>query len=36
MNQVILPMDLAYKLQGNDIVFAVINLVESIPGEALT
>ncbi|MCE7792990.1 IS1182 family transposase, partial [Salipaludibacillus sp. CUR1] len=34
MNQVILPMDLAYKLQKDDIAFAVNDLVESIPGEA--
>ncbi|MCR6105653.1 IS1182 family transposase [Salipaludibacillus agaradhaerens] len=34
MNQVILPIDLAYKLQENDIAFAVNDLVESIPDEA--
>ncbi|SER95465.1 transposase [Salipaludibacillus aurantiacus] len=34
MNQVILPMDLSYKLQENDVAFAVNDLVESIPDEA--
>ncbi|SES38948.1 IS1182 family transposase, partial [Salisediminibacterium halotolerans] len=34
MNQVILPMDLAYQLQKDDVAFAVHDLVESIPTEA--
>ena len=31
MNQVILPLDLEIKLQENDIVFTINELVESIP-----
>ena len=34
MNQVVLPLDLEFKLQENDIAFAINNLVESIPDEA--
>ncbi|WP_409252044.1 IS1182 family transposase [Bacillus sp. SCS-153A] len=34
MNQVVLPLDLEFKLQKNDIAFAVHNLVEQIPNEA--
>lgn len=34
INQVILPLDLEFKLQKNDVAFAVNDLVESIPEEA--
>lgn len=34
MNQLILPLDLAVKLQENDIAFSIHHLVESIPDEA--
>ncbi|MFJ8067325.1 transposase, partial [Psychrobacillus sp. NPDC096426] len=34
MNQLILPLDLAVKLQKNDIAFSIHHLVESIPHEA--
>lgn len=34
MNQLILPLDLAVKLQENDIAFSIHHLVESIPHEA--
>jgi transposase len=34
MNQIILPLDLAVKLQENDIAFSIHHLVESIPQEA--
>ncbi len=36
MNQVVLPMDLSYKLQENDVAFAVNDLVEAIPDEAFS
>lgn len=35
MNQVVLPLDLEIKLQENDIAYAINDLVESIPNEAL-
>ncbi|WP_246516996.1 IS1182 family transposase, partial [Lederbergia ruris] len=35
MNQVVLPLDLEIKLKENDIAFAINDLVESIPEEAL-
>src|SRR5699024_563436 len=35
MNQVILPLDLVLNLDKNDIDFAIIDLVESIPVESL-
>ena len=31
MNQLILPLDLAVKLQENDIAFSIHQLIESIP-----
>ena len=34
MNQVVLPLDLEFNLQENDIAFAIDDLVESIPEEA--
>jgi transposase len=34
MNQLVLPLDLAIKLQENDIAFSIHHLVESIPEEA--
>ncbi|GAE47000.1 mobile element protein [Mesobacillus boroniphilus JCM 21738] len=34
MNQIVLPLDLAIKLQENDIAFSIHHLVESIPEEA--
>ena len=34
MNQVVLPLDLEIILPENDIVFAVNDLIESIPDEA--
>lgn len=34
MNQLILPLDLAVKLQEVDIAFSIYHLVESIPHEA--
>lgn len=34
MNQMILPLDLEFKLQENDIAFHIHHLVESIPEEA--
>src|SRR5690625_2046765 len=34
MNQVVLPLDLEFKLDNNDIAFAVNDLIESIPDEA--
>ncbi len=34
IHQVVLPMDLSYQLQENDMAFAVNDLVESIPEEA--
>jgi transposase len=34
MNQLVLPLDLAVKLQENDIAFPIHHLVESIPDEA--
>lgn len=36
MNQIILPLDLEFKLQENDIAFHIHHLVESIPEEAFT
>ncbi|TMW73301.1 transposase [Alteribacter natronophilus] len=36
MNQVVLSIDLSYKLQENDVAFAVNDLVEAIPDEALS
>ena len=34
MNQLVLPLDLAVRLQENDIAFSIHHLVESIPDEA--